>query len=123
MLVSAEAAKLEAARVQKRLEDEELLREKVRKQREEMRARQKEEEEENRRVSAGPNHCHGFSLSCVPSGCVMCAEGGREGVWNAWWGRGYARGGRSATDDPADVDVGSRACRGYAESENHEGVH
>ena len=49
MLVTARAQALEAERVQKRIEEEEILREKVRKQREEMAARRKEEEEEEAR--------------------------------------------------------------------------
>jgi thiol:disulfide interchange protein len=50
VIVTAKAAALEAERVQKRREDEEILREKVRKQREEIRKRQEEEEEEERKV-------------------------------------------------------------------------
>jgi hypothetical protein len=49
VIVTAKAAALEAERVQKRREDEEILREKVRKQREEIRKRQEEEEEEERK--------------------------------------------------------------------------
>lgn len=74
MLVTARAQALEAERVQKRIEEEEILREKVRKQREEMAARRKEEEEEEaRRVRTDfLERCIVCTCNCLPLFRLLC---------------------------------------------------